>query len=67
MVLTQQAVSSHYLINSQNDNEIYQLVDENKRAYHAGVSTWRADKNLNDTSIWIEIVNMGFKNDASGN
>lgn len=67
MVLTQQAVSSHYLINSQNDNEIYQLVDENKRAYHAGVSTWRADKNLNDTSIGIEIVNMGFKNDASGN
>lgn len=67
MVLTQQAVSSHYLINSQNDNEIYQLVDENKRAYHAGVSIWRADKNLNDTSIGIEIVNMGFKNDASGN
>ncbi|WP_407401738.1 N-acetylmuramoyl-L-alanine amidase [Chryseobacterium sp.] len=66
-VLTQQAVSSHYLVNNLPDNEIYQLVDENKRAYHAGVSSWRADKNLNDTSIGIEIVNMGYKADAMGN
>jgi N-acetylmuramoyl-L-alanine amidase len=65
-VLTQQAVSSHYLVNNTGDNEIYQLVDENKRAYHAGVSAWRADKNLNDTSIGIEIVNTGYITDASG-
>ena len=65
-VLTQQSVSAHYLVNNIGDNEIYQLVDENKRAYHAGVSSWRADKNLNDTSIGIEIVNMGFKTDATG-
>ena len=65
-VLTQQAVSAHYLVNNTGDNEIYQLVDENKRAYHAGVSAWRADKNLNDTSIGIEIVNMGYTTDAAG-
>lgn len=66
-VLTQQSVSSHYLVNNLGNNEIYQLVDENKRAYHAGVSAWRNDKMLNDTSIGIEIVNSGFKTDASGN
>lgn len=60
MVLTQQAVSSHYLINDTDDKEIYQLVDENKRAYHAGVSAWRNDRNLNDTSIGIEMVNKGY-------
>jgi N-acetylmuramoyl-L-alanine amidase len=65
-VLTKQSVSAHYLVNNLGDNEIYQLVDENKRSYHAGVSAWRSDKNLNDTSIGIEIVNMGYKADASG-
>ena len=65
-VLTQQSVSAHYLVNDQNDREIYQLVDENKRAYHAGISAWRNDKSLNDTSIGIEIVNGGYKVDSSG-
>ena len=65
-VLTQQSVSAHYLVNNLGDNEIYQLVDENKRSYHAGVSSWRTDKNLNDTSIGIEIVNLGYKADATG-
>lgn len=65
-VLTQQAVSSHYLVNNRDDREIYQLVDENKRAYHAGVSVWRNDKNLNDASIGIEIVNQGYVLDSVG-
>lgn len=65
-VLTQQGVSSHYLVNNTGDNQIYQLVDENKRSYHAGVSAWRNDKNLNDTSIGIEIVNTGFTTDGTG-
>jgi len=65
-VLTQQAVSAHYLVNNTGDNEIYQLVDENKRSYHAGVSSWRNDKNLNDNSIGIEIVNAGYTADATG-
>jgi len=63
-VLTQQSVSAHYLVNDLDDKEIYQLVDENKRAYHAGVSKWRKDSQLNDTSIGIEIVNMGYTTDS---
>lgn len=59
-ILTQKEVSAHYLIKDTNDDKIYQLVDENKRAYHAGFSFWRNDKNLNDNSIGIEIVNPGF-------
>lgn len=66
-VLTQQSVSSHYLVNNLGNNEIYQLVDENKRAYHAGNSSWRSDKMLNDTSIGIEIVNNGYTTDSIGN
>ncbi len=65
-VLTEQSVSAHYLVNNLGDNEIYQLVDENKRAYHAGISAWRKDINLNDTSIGIEIVNTGYVNDSIG-
>ena len=64
--LTQQSVSAHYLVNSLPDKEIYQLVDENKRAYHAGISFWRKDQQLNDTSIGIEIVNMGYTTDSTG-
>lgn len=64
--LTQKDVSAHYLVNNTGDNEIYQLVDENKRAYHAGISGWRSDKNLNDNSIGIEIVNTGYTADATG-
>lgn len=65
-VLTQQSVSSHYLVNNLGNNEIYQLVDENKRAYHSGISSWRNDINLNDTSIGIEIVNSGYTADSAG-
>lgn len=65
-VLTEQSVSSHYLIGDQNDKIIHQLVDENKRAYHSGLSHWRGVENLNDSSVGIEIVNTGFTNGATG-
>ena len=61
--LTSQKVSIHYLIlDKENDKNIYQIVDENKRAYHAGESSWGKDKgsSLNDNSIGIEIVNPGY-------
>ena len=51
------AVSAHYLI--EEDGEIFSLVDENMRAWHAGISKWEDDGDINDLSIGIEIVNTG--------
>ena len=64
-VLTQDEVSAHYLIPSRPAMQlgkpvVLQLVPEEKRAWHAGVSQWNGRQNLNDTSIGIEIVNRGF-------
>lgn len=58
-LLTEGRVSSHYLI-MQGDYPIYQLVDNDKSAWHAGASSFRGMSNLNDNSIGIEIVNEGI-------
>jgi len=50
-------VSSHYFV--EEDGKILQLVPEQRRAWHAGVSYWRGRSGLNDVSIGIEIVNPG--------
>ena len=50
-------VSAHYMV--WEDGRISQLVGEDKRAWHAGVSTWQGDDDLNSRSIGIEIVNGG--------
>ena len=47
-------VSSHYVIGT--EGEIFSLVDEKDRAWHAGVSDWDGVSNLNNNSIGIEIV-----------
>jgi N-acetylmuramoyl-L-alanine amidase len=52
-------VSSHYMIDEA--GVIYRLVDEEKRAWHAGVSYWRGERGLNNSSIGIEIVNKGHE------
>lgn len=51
-------VSAHYLIAA--NGSISQLVNESKRAWHAGKSSWKKNNQLNSYSIGIEIVNPGF-------
>ncbi len=50
-------VSSHYVVGL--DGEIVQLVPEDRRAHHAGVSFWRGETDVNSVSVGIEIVNAG--------
>lgn len=52
-------VSAHYVIGE--GGKIFQLVDESKRAFHAGVSFWRGEEDINSASIGIEIVNPGHE------
>lgn len=69
-VLTQPSaapVSSHYLVPERNDPSyphndlrVYQLVDENRRAWHAGPGKWKDRTQVNDQSIGIEIVNKSY-------
>ena len=50
-------VSAHYLI--ERNGKIYQLVDEQARAWHAGESSWGATTDLNSSSLGIELDNNG--------
>ena len=50
-------VSAHYLISKQ--GKIYNLLCPKFKAWHAGQSQWKKDKNLNDSSIGIELENKG--------
>jgi len=50
-------VSAHYLVFE--DGRIVQLVPEKKRAWHAGVSSWQTERDINSRSIGIEICNPG--------
>lgn len=50
-------VSAHFLIDDNGD--IYGLVPVEKRAWHAGVSSWQGISNVNDFSIGIELQNKG--------
>lgn len=51
-------VSAHYLIAE--DGRVFQLVEEEKRAWHAGAGSWRGVNDVNSHSIGIEMANTGF-------
>jgi N-acetylmuramoyl-L-alanine amidase len=53
------AVSSHYFVFE--DGRIAQLVDEDRRAWHAGQSTWAGETDVNSRSIGIEVANPGHE------
>lgn len=52
-------VSCHYVVKE--DGEILQLVEEEMRAWHAGVSRWMGETDINSRSIGIEIANPGHE------
>lgn len=61
---TERPVSVHYLVPEladatypRNELRVHRLVHEDRRAWHAGKSSWDGKQALNDTSIGIEIVN----------
>lgn len=53
------AVSAHYMVDC--DGAVTQFVDEKRRAWHAGVSYWDGETDLNSCSIGVEIVNPGHE------
>ncbi len=50
-------VSSHYFVHE--DGRVLQLVPEDRRAWHAGKSSWAGETDINSCSIGIEIANPG--------
>jgi N-acetylmuramoyl-L-alanine amidase len=52
-------VSAHYVV--EEDGRVFRLVPEERRAWHAGVSFWRGQRDVNGASIGIEIVNPGHE------
>jgi N-acetylmuramoyl-L-alanine amidase len=54
-------VSCHYLVDEA--GRIIQLVDEDERAWHAGLACWRGLSDINSASIGIEIQNIGHNGD----
>ena len=52
-------VSAHYMI--EEDGRLFQLVPEERRAWHAGVSFWKGERDINSVSIGVELVNPGHE------
>jgi N-acetylmuramoyl-L-alanine amidase len=50
-------VSAHYLIGE--DGQVWHLVDEAKRAWHAGAGQWGSVTDVNSRSIGSELANPG--------
>lgn len=52
-------VSAHYVI--EENGRAHHLVDEAQRAWHAGVSFWNGETDINSASVGIELVNPGHE------
>ncbi|MCW2368072.1 N-acetylmuramoyl-L-alanine amidase [Sphingobium sp. B1D7B] len=52
-------VSAHYVVTE--EGKVVRMVDETKRAWHAGRAWWRGITDVNSASIGIEIVNPGHE------
>ncbi|MCF8496653.1 MAG: N-acetylmuramoyl-L-alanine amidase, partial [Alphaproteobacteria bacterium] len=52
-------VSAHYLI--EENGRLHALVDPRRRAWHAGRSYWKGERDINSHSLGIEIVNPGHE------
>ncbi len=52
-------VGAHYVIDE--DGTVISMVDEDKRAWHAGAASWRGESDVNGRSIGIELVNPGHE------
>ena len=52
-------VSAHYLIDEA--GEVFSIVPEAKRAWHAGKSFWAGETDINSASIGIELQNPGHE------
>ena len=55
----QAKVSAHYMV--EEDGQVFALVDEARRAWHAGKSFWRGQTDINAASVGVEIVNPGHE------
>ncbi|MCF3935795.1 N-acetylmuramoyl-L-alanine amidase [Acuticoccus sp. M5D2P5] len=55
-------VSCHYLIEA--GGRLVQMVEEERRAWHAGLSFWDGTDDINSRSIGIELDNPGHRPDA---
>jgi N-acetylmuramoyl-L-alanine amidase len=59
MINPEAKVSAHYCVCE--DGQIVRMVDESRRAWHAGRSYWRGITDVNSASVGIEIVNPGHE------
>ena len=48
-------VSAHYLIDE--NGEIFSLVEEEKRAWHAGVASWHNEKDIKKADVYFSCLN----------
>jgi len=52
-------VSAHWLV--EEDGTLWRLVTEERRAWHAGLSHWAGERDVNSRSVGIELANPGHE------